>query len=226
MMPEFNGLYISVGRKIVVALSGLGLVGFVIFHMLGNLQVFQGPEALNGYSALLRNMPILLWTVRLGLLGLVTLHTGLAVHLAIRNRHARPVAYAVRHYRKASWASRTMTLTGGLLLLFILFHLLHLTAGLIDPSVHDQLDVHGHRDVYGKMVHAFSNPFFVAFYCGAQLVLGLHLSHAVSSSVQTLGFEHAAFSRLFKAAGPAVALVVVLGNLAIVLAIFFGLVHA
>lgn len=215
----------SLGSRVVVALTGLGLAGFVVFHMLGNFQVFEGPDALNSYASLLRDMPILLWTVRLGLVGVAVLHVMLAIQLALRNRRARPVAYAVREYRNASLASRTMAITGSLLLLFIVFHLLHLTVGLVDPSVPDRLDARGHLDVYGKIVHAFGNPLYVVLYLIGQLVLGVHLSHAVSSSLQTLGFEHAAFNRLFKTAGPAVALFVVLGNLSIIVAVFLGFVR-
>jgi succinate dehydrogenase / fumarate reductase cytochrome b subunit len=215
----------SVGRKVILALTGLGLVIYVIFHMLGNLQVFEGPHAFNSYAAFLRDMPILLWTARMGLLSVVILHIGLAIQLSVRNRRARHVSYAVREYRQASWASRTMATSGIVLLLFILFHLSHLTAGVIDPSFADRLDAEGHRDVYGKIVHAFQNPFIVALYLVGQLGLGMHLSHAVSSSLQTLGIEQAAFNRLFKAAGPTVALLVVLGNVAIVLAIFSGFVR-
>jgi succinate dehydrogenase / fumarate reductase cytochrome b subunit len=215
----------SLSSKVAVALSGLGLAGFVVFHMLGNLQIFEGPDALNGYAAFLREMPIVLWTARLGLLTIAIAHIALAIQLALRNRRARPVAYAVREYRVASMASRTMAITGSLLLLFIMFHLLHLTAGLVDPSFHDQVDERGHPDVYGKVIHAFHNPLYVVLYCAGQLVLGMHLSHAVSGSLQTLGFEHAALNRLFKAAGPAVALFVVLGNLMIILAVFLGIVR-
>lgn len=212
--------------KMVVALTGLGLVGFVIFHMLGNLQVFEGSDAINRYAALLHEMPIALWTARLTLLAVVVVHIALAIQLALRNRRARPVAYAVREYRVASLSSRTMVFTGSLLLLFIVFHVLHLTAGLFDPSTHNQLDERGHVDVYGKVIQAFQNPLYVALYCAGQLVLGMHLSHAVSGSLQTLGLEHAALNRLFKAAGPTVALFVVLGNLMIILAVFLGLVRA
>lgn len=225
-MRHVNRFQTSSSNRIAVALSGLGLAGFVVFHMLGNLQVFEGPDALNGYAAFLREMPIVLWTARLGLLAVAVAHVALAVQLALRNRRARPVAYAVREYRAATMASRTMALTGSLLLLFIVFHLLHLTAGLVDPSFHDQVDERGHPDVYGKVIHAFNNPLYVALYCVGQLVLGLHLSHAVSGSLQTLGLEHAALNRLFKAAGPAVALFVVLGNGMIIFAIFLGLLRA
>lgn len=208
-----------------MALSGLGLVIYVVFHMLGNLQVFEGSHALNGYAAFLRDMPILLWTARIGLLSLAVLHIVLAIRLTLRNRRARPVPYAVREYRQASFASRTMAASGLVLLLFIIFHLLHLTAEVIDPSSADRLDAEGHRDVYGKVVHAFQNPFIVAIYLAGQLGLGLHLSHAVTSSLQTLGLEHAALNRLLKAAGPTVALLVVLGNIAIILAVFVGIVR-
>jgi succinate dehydrogenase / fumarate reductase, cytochrome b subunit len=226
MMHRVNDLQTSLGSKVVVALTGVGLAGFVVFHMLGNLQVFQGADTLNSYVAFLRDMPILLWTVRLVLLGMVTFHIGLAIRLALHNRRARPVAYAVREYRQASLASRTMAVTGSVLLLFIIFHLLHLTAGVVDTSFPDRLDFQGHRDVYGKVVHAFRNPLVVALYLVGQLALGLHLSHAVSSSLQTLGLEHAALNRLFKAIGPAVALFVVFGNLVIIFAIFLGIVRA
>ncbi|MCP9446550.1 MAG: succinate dehydrogenase cytochrome b subunit [Nitrospira sp.] len=209
--------------KIVASLAGLGLVGFVIFHMLGNLQVFEGSDAINGYASILRDMPILLWTARVGLLAVAGVHVGLTLRLALRNRQARSVAYAARRYRFASVASRTMALTGSLLLMFIIFHLLHLTAGVIDPPALDGLDAQGRIDVYGKIVHAFSNPLYVGIYVAGQLVLGLHLSHAVSSVFQTWGIEHAALDHLFKLAGPGVALFVVLGNLAIIFAVFLGL---
>lgn len=224
-MQRSSQFQTSLSSKVAVALTGLGLAGFVVFHMLGNLQVFEGPDALNGYAAFLREMPIVLWTARLGLLAVAVVHVVLAIQLTLRNRRARPVAYAVREYRAASLASRTMALTGSLLLLFIIFHLLHLTAGLVDPSLHNQVDERGHPDVYGKVIHAFNNPLYVALYCAGQLVLGLHLSQAVSGSLQTLGLEHAALNRLFKVAGPATALFVVLGNLMIICAVFLGLVR-
>jgi succinate dehydrogenase / fumarate reductase cytochrome b subunit len=226
MIRFFGHVLTSLGSKVLVALSGLGLAGFVVFHMLGNLQVFEGPEALNSYAEFLRDMPILLWSARLTLLAVVGVHIGLSIRLAIQNRRARPDGYVVHRYRRASLASRTMMLTGMLLTLFIIFHLMHLTAGWVDPAFHNRLDVRGQRDVFGNVVHAFQNPVLVMIYLAGQIVLGLHLSHALSSSLQTLGMEHPMLDRLFKGAGPLVALLVVLGNAAIVLAIAFGLVHA
>lgn len=225
MIRLFNHLQTTIGSKLVVALTGLLLVGFVIFHMLGNLQVFEGREALNTYAAFLRDMPILLWSVRAGLVALVVVHVWTALTLAIRNRRARPVGYAVRVYREASLASRTMAISGSLLLLFIVVHLLHLTAGVVDRSLVEAIDLRGQRDVYGKMIHAFGDPLWVALYLAGQVVLGFHLSHAVTSSVHTLGLEHPALNRLFRAAGPAIAVLVAGGNAVIVLAIFLGVVH-
>ena len=225
MTRLFNHFQSSVGAKVVMALSGLVLVIYVIFHMLGNLQVFEGPHALNSYAAFLRDLPILLWTARIGLLGIAVVHVALAIRLSLNNRRARPIAYAIHEYRRASITSRTMTASGIVLLLFLVFHLLHLTAGVIGPASADRIDEEGHRDVYGMLIHAFQNPLMVAVYLAGQVGLAFHLSHAVSSSVQTLGFEHAALDRLFKAAGPSVALLVVFGNVAIILAIFLGIVR-
>lgn len=225
MIRLLNHLQASIGSKMAVALTGLGLAAFVIFHMLGNLQIFQGAEAINGYAAFLREMPMALWSARAGLFLLILFHIGVALKLALRNRRARPTGYAMRHYRQASLASRTMAVTGLLLFLFIVFHLLHLTLDMVDASFVDQLDIHGHRDVYGKMVHAFRNPVFVGVYLLAQVVLGMHLSHAVTASFQTLGFEHPAFNRLFKWTGPVIAWLVGLGNAVIVLAVMLGIVR-
>lgn len=224
-MRLYSHFQLSIGTKVLVALSGLGLVSYVVFHMLGNLQVFEGPHALNTYAAFLRDMPIFLWTARIGLLSVVVVHVVLAIRLSLHNHRARSIAYSTRGYRQASIASRTMAVSGSVVLLFIVFHLLHLTAGVVGPSPADRIDTEGHRDVYGKLIHAFQNPIMVALYCAGQVGLAFHLSHAVSSSLQTLGLEHATLNRLFKAAGPSVALVVVLGNVAIIVAIFLGIVR-
>jgi succinate dehydrogenase / fumarate reductase cytochrome b subunit len=225
MVRLFAHFQASVGKKMIMALTGLGLAGFVMAHMLGNLQLFEGPHALNSYAAFLRDMPIVLWAVRIGLLSIAVFHIGLALQLGMRNRRARPVEYTVHRYRQASIASRTMAISGMALLVFVGFHLLHLTAGVIDPGFNDRLDAEGHRDVYSKVVHAFQNPFVVLLYLAGQLGLGLHLNHAIASSIQTMGFEHAGLNRLLKALGPVIGLIVVLGNVAIILAVFLGIVR-
>jgi succinate dehydrogenase / fumarate reductase, cytochrome b subunit len=225
MMRLFSQFQSSVGKKILMAVTGLGLVAYVLFHMLGNLQLFGGPHALNSYAAFLHDMPIVLWTARIGLLSMAMFHIGLALQLSMRNRRARPLEYTIHRYRQASIASRTMAISGMILLGFLSFHLLHLTAGVIDPAFSDRRDTEGYRDVYGKVVHAFQNPLVVILYLVGQLGLGLHLNHAIASSIQTLGFEHAALNRLLKMLGPVIGLTVVLGNVAIILAVFLGIVH-
>jgi len=154
-----------------------------------------------------------LWGVRLTLLAILAVHLGLSIRLAVHNRRARPAGYVVREYRRATLASRTMALTGSLLVLFVVFHLLHLTAGVVDPAAHNRLDIRGQRDVFGNVVHAFQNPLLVVIYLVGQAVLGLHLSHALSSSLQTLGMEHPMLDRLFRGAGPLIAMLVALNIL-------------
>lgn len=225
MSRLFQLVLSSLGSKVVVAVTGLALAGFVLFHMLGNLQVFESAEALNTYATFLREMPMLLWAARLTLFGLAVVHIGVAIQLAVHNRQARPVPYQVRNFRRASLGSRTMAVTGSLLFLFIVFHLLHLTAGVVDSTYVEKLDLRGQRDVFGKVVHAFQNVWFAAIYLAAQAILGLHLSHALSSSLQTLGIEHPFVDRMFRGTGPAIALLVMIGNSAIILAVAFGIVH-
>src|SRR5688500_17072160 len=226
MIRFFGHILTSLGSKVLIALSGLGLAGFVVFHMLGNLQVFEGQDALNAYAAFLRDMPMALWSARVALLAIAGLHIGLSARLAIQNRRARPAGYVAHHYRRASLASRTMALTGSPLVQSIALRRLQLTAGWLDPDLHKRLCRRGQRDVFGNLVHAFQTPLLVAIYLAGQAVLGLLLSHALSSSLQTLGLEHPMLDRLFRGAGPLVALLVVVGNVAIILAIGFGLVHA
>src|SRR5947209_8884416 len=142
-----------------MAITGFALVGYVIVHMLGNLQVFQGPEALNAYAHTLKSMPKLLWTARIGLLVLFLAHVYLGVKLYAENRAARPVGYVRFRYAEASLATRTMLLSGLVLLAFIIFHLLHLTLGAVKPENFDRVetlpDGHTRHDVYAMVVLGF-----------------------------------------------------------------------
>src|SRR5262245_46672025 len=120
----------SIGSKVVVAVTGIGLLGFVIGHLLGNLLIYGGPNALNGYAKALEDNLALLWTARLGLLSIFVLHVGLSVRLSLRNRAARPVRYACEGTVRASYASRTMLYSGLVILAFVIYHLLHFTFGV------------------------------------------------------------------------------------------------
>ena len=127
----------SVGLKIVMAVTGVMLSAFILIHMLGNLQIFQGAEAIDGYSKLLHKEPAILWAARAGLLGAVGLHIWAYLVLTRKNQRARGVNYRETKHRESSYASRSMRLTGPLLLAFIIFHILHLTTGTVHPDYHE-----------------------------------------------------------------------------------------
>lgn len=231
----------SVGAKVVVGLTGVGLVLFVIVHMIGNLKLFQGPDAINGYAYFLKHdIGALLWFARAGLLFIFVLHIALAVRLKLRAVAARPVPYAVKHSTQPGIASRTMIWTGVVVGLFTLFHLAHYTFGWVngtevyDPATGgyvrknylDLTDPKGRHDVYEMMVAGFSNGYIVALYLAAQVFLSVHLRHGVPSVFQTLGLKNARFRGPIDILGLVVALLVLVGNCAIVLAVQFGWVQS
>src|SRR5678815_5702425 len=154
----------SVGRKYVMGITGIALFVFVIAHMIGNLQIYLGPEAINAYAETLQGMQGLLWIARIGLLAIVILHIVSALQLAAVNRKARPIRCDRGKPPAASYASRTILLSGIIILAFIIFHLLHFTIGLVDPNLLQLRDHLGRHDVYGMMIRGFSNPFVSIFY--------------------------------------------------------------
>jgi succinate dehydrogenase / fumarate reductase cytochrome b subunit len=175
----------TVGKKIVMAATGLIGVGFVVGHMLGNLQVFLGPAKFNAYSHFLRSLGELLWLVRAVLVVAVVLHVVAAVQLSRRRLVARPVGYKGGSHREVStFASRTIRWGGALLLVFIVFHILHFTTRSIFRD-------YSSTDVYGNVVRGFSVWWVVSLYVGAMAALGLHLYHGIWSSLRTLGASKA-----------------------------------
>jgi succinate dehydrogenase / fumarate reductase cytochrome b subunit len=210
----------SIGRKVVMAATGVVLFGFVIAHLLGNLQVFLGPEALNHYAETLREYPALLWAARVGLLLAVGLHIWAAVSLTRTNRQARPSRYERWEPQASTYASRTMRWSGVLLLLFVVYHLLHFTFGA--RVVHPRF-VPG--DVYHNFVSGFQNPFVSGFYILAMLALGLHLYHGVWSALQTVGLSHPRLDRARYGVAATVAALIVLGNISMPVAVLAGLVR-
>src|SRR5256885_6725210 len=172
----------SVGRKIIVAVTGVILILFVIGHLLGNLQIFLGPEWINAYSQHLRDLGPLLWLIRIFLLVTVVVHIYVTIHLAIDNRRARPERYRERDYVKATFASRHMVMSGLIVLAFIIYHLAHFTVRVTDPRFALlEADPLGHYDVYSMMVYGFQNYYVSAFYLLGLFLLALHLSHGSSS---------------------------------------------
>lgn len=227
----------TVGGKILVALTGVGLTGFVVFHMIGNLKLLQGPEAINHYAHFLKHdLGALIWIARGGLLALFVLHLALALRLAVRAAAARPVPYQVYAPAQATPASRTMAYTGAVVGLFVLFHLAHytfawvkgayvpdpVTGGAVYRSYLDLTDAKGRHDVYEMMVAGFRNTPLAAIYLASMLVLFAHLGHGVQSAFQTLGLKNARFRGAIAALGWLVAGAVLVGNVAIVMAVQLG----
>ena len=225
-MTWLASLYRSaVGKKAVMAVTGLILFGFVFVHMVGNLKLYMGPESMNQYAESLRTMftPILpregaLWVARLVLLAAVVFHIHAAYALTMMNRHARPVAYKGRDHVKASYAARTMRWGGVILLLFIIYHLLHFTTG------HAHRDfIHG--DVYHNVVSGFRVWWVAAFYILANLALGLHLYHGVWAMFSSVGVTHKHVDRWRRGFASVFAVVVTLGNLSFPLSVLLGIVR-
>jgi succinate dehydrogenase / fumarate reductase, cytochrome b subunit len=208
----------SIGKKVVMAVTGLALFGFVVAHMVGNLQVYLGPEALNAYAEMLRHYPALLWAARIGLLVAVALHIWAAWSLTQLNRQARPRGYRERQSRASTYASRTMRWSGVTLLLFIVYHLLHFTFGA--RAVHPQF-IPG--DVYHNFITGFQNPLVSAFYILAMLALGLHLYHGTWSMLQTVGLSHPRYNRWRQGLAAALTVLVVGANLSFPVAVLTGI---
>jgi succinate dehydrogenase / fumarate reductase cytochrome b subunit len=203
-----------------MAASGLLLYGFVVGHMLGNLQVFLGPEAINAYAEFLQDFlhGQGVWIARGALLLAVALHVWAALSLTLANAAARPLGYREWQARESSYASRTMVWSGPLLLVFIVYHLLHFTVGNAHPDF-----VRG--DVFRNLVVGFQNPFASAFYILAMLALGLHMYHGFWSMLQTLGLSHPRWTRVRRGLSLLLAGAVVAGNISIPLAVLLGRVH-
>lgn len=205
----------TIGKKAVMAVTGVVMAGFVLIHMIGNLQVFASAERMNAYAAFLKATPALLWGTRVvvGLAALV--HAFTALQLIIRGLASRPARYARKRALAATWASRTMLLTGPLLACYVVYHLLHLTLG----TVHPQFD---HQDVYRNVVVAFSRPEVALPYISALLLLLLHLKHGVWSLFQTLGLNSPRYDRALRALALLAALAIAGGFIAVPAAVLAG----
>jgi len=207
------------GKKIVMALTGAILFLFVIGHMLGNLQVFEGPDKLNAYGRFLHGVPEILWAVRIVLLVSVVLHIWASVELAVRKNKARPVGYAKRENTVSSYASRTMYWSGPIILAFVIYHLLHLTAGVIHPGGEF---VEG--DVYHNVVAGFQVWYVSAWYVFSMILLGFHIRHGAWSMFQSVGINHPRHTPILKKAAAIFAIIIVAGYVSIPVSIMLGLV--
>lgn len=216
----------AVGKKYVMAITGIIGIGFVLVHMLGNLKMYLGPAEFNHYAEFLRELlvPILprtvtLWLLRLTLIAALILHVHAAYSLTILNRKARPVKYqSERDYIAANFASRTMRWSGIIALLFIIWHLLDLTAGTLNGG-------HFHRgDAYGNVVNTLDRPAVAIFYIIANIALGIHLFHGVWSLFQSMGWSNPRFNKWRRELALGIATLIVVGNVSFPIAVLANIV--
>ncbi|HET6333082.1 MAG TPA: succinate dehydrogenase cytochrome b subunit [Polyangiales bacterium] len=212
-------LSMTVGLKLVMAVSGVVLVGFVVAHFIGNALIWVGPEAINAYSHALHAAPELLWVARIVLIVAVIAHIGAALKLAAKNTAARPQRYKKKRDHVTNYAARTMIWSGPILLGFILFHLAHLTLG-VAPGTYE----HSTTDVYSNVVRGFSIPWVTGLYVVSMLALGNHLFHGTWSMFQSLGLNHATYNHKLMRLALGLTVFVTLGDIAIPLSVLFGLV--
>jgi succinate dehydrogenase / fumarate reductase cytochrome b subunit len=225
-MTWFGDFYRSaIGKKAVMAITGVILFGWIFVHMAGNLKLYFGPEHLNEYAHWLRVLGApalpetgLLWISRIVLLVAVVFHIHAAWAVTMMSREARPVGYRDRSYVAASYAARTMRWGGVIILLFVIYHLLHLTTG---QAHHDFVPA----DPYHNVVAGFQIWWVSAVYIIANLALGLHLYHGVWSMFSSVGLTHERFNPWRRTFATAFALLITLGNVSFPLAVLTGLVR-
>jgi succinate dehydrogenase / fumarate reductase cytochrome b subunit len=212
----------SIGRKILMAITGLSMVMFAIAHLLGNSSIFAGPGGLNSYAEHLHSLPLpVIAAFRLAMLACVCVHIWFGIQLTIENYGGRPQQYAVKTAQKATFASENMIWTGSLLLIFIIYHLLQFTFR-VTPDV-AAFAGHMPGNVFGMVVTSFKNFFISFIYAGAMVALFLHLYHGIQSFFQTLGCSNDRKHCYITTAGTLVALFLFLGFVAIPLTIFAGI---
>lgn len=215
----------TVGKKILMAISGIIVISFITIHLIGNLQLFIGQEQLNKYAEALQNMGSLKWAFRLFMLAFFGLHIWKGIVLWLENRKARPVGYTREESIQASVASRTMIYTGVMIFLFVLYHLLHFTAHTTNPEyLHIPL-ADGRFDVYSMVIIGFSNPVISIVYLAALLMMAFHLSHAISSLFQTLGVNSPKAMPKLKLMANMAAILFFLGYSSMPLAVLFGIIQ-
>jgi len=217
----------SLGKKYIMAVSGGVLFLFVLAHLLGNLQIFLGPEVINRYCHFLQSNPELSWPARIILLVMVGLHIWAAVKMTIENRAARPAGYVQYEVVAATYASRTMFMSGLIILVFIIHHLLHFTVQVQQINLTGENFINFHdpqqrHDIFKMMVVGFSNVWVSGFYLLGMALLCLHLSHGVSSMFQSLGWKNKIYGPFLDQFARLGALAIFIGYSSIPVAILCG----
>ncbi len=207
----------TVGKKVIMAVTGFMLFGFICGHLLGNLQIYESPEHINHYAALLKSLPALLWGTRITLLIAVTLHIWSSFQLWLLQREARPVPYIKKANLNSTYASRTMIWSGPIILAFLIFHLLHFTFGTVHPG--GPFDEH---NVYNNVVTGFQYWPVSLFYIIAMLLLCYHLYHGLWSMFQSLGFSHPVYTPWLRRFAKLFAILIAAGNISIPVSVLAG----
>jgi succinate dehydrogenase / fumarate reductase cytochrome b subunit len=208
----------TIVKKAVMAVTGVVLFAFVVGHLLGNLQVFLGPERINAYAAFLRGNIELLWGVRILLLVCVIAHIVVTIQLAALKSKARPIGYVKKKNSHSSVASRSMYYSGPMIAAFVVYHLLHMTAGVVHPDFQE-------GQVYANLVYGFQQiPVSVA-YIVAIAFLCLHLNHGIYSMFQTLGAAHPKYMPRIRKTAAAISILLFLGYISIPLSVIAGIIH-
>jgi succinate dehydrogenase / fumarate reductase cytochrome b subunit len=203
----------TIGKKVIMALSGVIIVGFTIGHFLGNLNLYLGPEAMDGYAEKLQSLPPLVWGTRLVLLFAFAAHIAAAVSLWARNMQARGSRYKQRKDLATDYAARTMYWSGPILLLFVVYHLLHFTILPAHPG-----------EVYRNVVEGFQNPLIAGVYIAGNLALGFHIFHGIYSAFQTVGANHPRYNSYRRDLAITISSAITIGNLSFPISVLAGLV--
>jgi succinate dehydrogenase / fumarate reductase cytochrome b subunit len=215
----------SIGKKTTVAVTGLLLILYVLGHLLGNLQIYLSAERLNIYAQFLQGLGPLLWLIRIGLLAVFLIHVVATVQLTLENSRAKPQKYAVPGYQRSTTASRTMIVSGLIVLCFIIYHLLHFTLQTTNPEFRELHDSAGRHDVYRMVILGFQEPLISIFYVLGLFLLTLHLSHGFASVAQTLGINNRKLEGFISNGGQTLAWLVFAGYVSIPLSILLGIVR-
>jgi len=213
LIPFFRS---TIGKKVLMAVSGVFLFAFCVEHVTGALLFFKGPETINGYGRLLHYSAALVWSFRVGLMLSAIVHVTFATLLYFQELAARPVGYRSRRYLRASYAARTMKYSGPFLLAFVIFHLAHLTWGY---NVVPGRFIPG--DIYANMLNGFRTGWVALIYVGAVSLLGLHLLHGAHSMFESLGLRHRRVESLLFGFARVAALVIAVGLALAPAAVFF-----
>jgi succinate dehydrogenase / fumarate reductase, cytochrome b subunit len=208
----------TIGKKAVMAVTGLILFGYLILHMLGNLQVFIGRDVINHYAQTLHGNPPLLWSARMVLLVSVVLHIWASIELSVIKRRARPVAYIKYENVQGSIGSRTMMWSGPVIAVFIVYHLLHFTTGTVHPNF---VELHPYENV----VAGFGVLPVALVYVAVMILIGLHLSHGIWSMFQSVGFSHPRYTPMIKRFSAIFSWILIGGFAAVPLAVLFGVIR-